>query len=376
MPRRNVDTKQTSSGTARGLRVVGPDEFKHELLKFARRDATESRTLSLLCVELRNLDTLRKLCGEESIDRLARALRATVSNTASGAHLMTALDAGRVLVLHLGSDAEELRDALKAQLNKLTVPGFAVRPTFEVGVSTNADDPEEALQRFGCEIDEHGELVPRRAGAARSDLGTKESWQQRYDGTTDRWRRVSCEITTVRPGGKVDTESVLRRARALQAADHPGIEPLLDFWIDEKEVVCVVDAAKGRDLADWLSSHTLNAAAVAELLSQWVSILIYGKSSTPPVVPVGLHERLRIVPADLRLILSRFHGDLILVDEAPSDAAVVEDVRKFAQRLSVPDELKAALGENTIHKIRGALKDAAEKLGAPRVVPKEHAPHA
>jgi hypothetical protein len=94
------------------------------------------------------------------------------------------------------------------------------------------------------------------------------------------------------------------------------------------------------------------------------------------VVPVGLHERLRIVPADLRLILSRFHGDLILVDEAPSDAAVVEDVRKFAQRLSVPDELKAALGENTIHKIRGALKDAAEKLGAPRVVPKEHAPHA
>lgn len=358
MRRRNVASKTTGSSERRaGARAVGPDEFKHELLKFSRR---EGKPLTIVGVRVTNIDTLMSLTDSEAMDRLSRAIRSTISGSVEPSNIFTSLSTSRILILTF--DDAPWHDDLKRRLSELTMPGWTIKPTFETQAQrVEADDAETALETLGCEIDEHGVLCPKTEREIFSSLGSREKWLERYEGAPpgvlDRWRNVRCRLFTLRANELCcPVDELLKRAKALQDADHPGVEPLRDFWCDEDGLIGVSDEAAGKTIEEWLQSHRADDATRRELVQQYISILLYGRSLTPPVVLSGLREHLRVSAADSHLRLGdSYQLDVLRRDDHQvSEAGMVHDVEAFAERLGVrlPEE------RSTLNKLRAAFKDA------------------
>lgn len=358
MRRRNVASKTTGSTERRaGARAVGPDEFKHELLKFSRR---EGKPLTIVGVRVTNIDTVASLTDSEAMDRLSRAIRSTIAGCVEPSNIFTSLAPSRILILTF--DDAPWHDGLKRRLSELNMPGWTIKPTFETQAQrVEADDAETALDALGCEIDEHGVLCPRTERKLFSTLGSREKWLERYDGAPprvrDRWRNVGCRLLTIRTEELCcPVDELLKRAKALQDADHPSIEPLRDFWCDEDGFIGVSDEAVGKTLDQWLQSHREDDATRKELVQQYISILLYGRSLTPPMVLSGLSEHLRVSAVDSHLRLGDcFQLDVLRRDEHQvSEADIVHDVEAFADRLGV----RLPEGRSTLNKLRAAFKDA------------------
>jgi hypothetical protein len=254
---------------------VGTDEFKQALLKHASRATkTGSKPFALIGLHLKNRPTIAQVAGEESVDKLMRALRTLISNQTSADNLICVLSPERVLVMEIGdeSTAAALAQQLRGSLEGMKLAGHHVRPAFDIKVvAINGPDLSDDLASLGCEITSHGDLtetIPPRA----SYTGSKESWMSRYReqeksaGTViDTWSGKSCVlVSSCIAADESQTAGLIKQARELQMLDHPSVEPLIDFWISDDEIVCVEHLPHGKPLKQWLQTHSLNSSAFAD----------------------------------------------------------------------------------------------------------------
>lgn len=406
MPNRNVDAKQKAGKP----RIVGADEFKQTLLKYFSRQIKGGKGFALLGFTVSNADTIANVAGQDSLDKLVRALRSTLSSHARSSDVLCPIAKTRILLLRTESDSDTAEPApdLDAALSNLSISGHHVRPTVQI-ISVRSDDGslDSLLERLGCTLDEHGDLGEIRPQAQLRLPGTKDNWLTRYelrkklaDGgheARDSWRNQQCVITSIElQNCSAQIESnLIKRARTLQSIEHHAIQRLEDFWIEGCELLMVHDMVSGKPLTDWLARHKLNAAALMDFLLEFASILLYLQALTPPVVPAQLVQKIFIVGPDSRLLLTDFHNEYLMQDSDAVAAGsqtyldtLVELLR--AVRAAAEDglpESTATLFEQleahklprelaTLHKVRGALRDAAEGLGAPKISPLEPVQHA
>jgi hypothetical protein len=117
------------------------------------------------------------------------------------------------------------------------------------------------------------------------------------------------------------------------------------------------------------------------------------QSLTPPIVLTDITSHLYVSPGEGRLLLANFHHQ-VLADSGRASADFHSDIAKFCslatESLSEPmpadlaklltrldpqsASAKAELG--TLHKVRSALKEVADKLGTAHVSPREQAANA
>lgn len=336
-----------------------------------------------------------------------RGVRGVLTKTARASDLICSLTPTRLLVLTTEPDPGNLNDLLSTLRNSLadlSISGFQVRPklTLTYVNTADTDDLDRILDELGCRLDEHGNLEEKTSGSKTNRFGSKEHWLSRYqlDEQTafDLWAKLNCSMVTV-PLKSANNEThseIVKLAKALQSMDHPGIQPLHDFWIDENAIVCVLETGQARPFAEWKKSHRLNPAAYADFVLQYISILLYVQTITAAPIPQNsLAEALFVLPSEPRLFLAHYQHrcfDALGPTKPLSQESLISDVATFAEGLrdgvegQSADELFMVLQRlkeesipskmGTLHKVRAAIKDISDKLGAPRVMPIEKARHA
>lgn len=349
--------------------------FKQVLMKYIRRQARYGRSFCLAVIEILEYEQVKKVYGAQAAQQLHRLGQDVCAGYMRAADRMCGDYPGRYLLLLPDTQPDEAARALERLVQLMSSAKthyhhkqLRASCSFKIVDSRQvSSDPEVLLGALGFRIDEQGGLTletgpsPAYPGdiSAQPFWGRFEAWAKRYTelvcvrqerkGTHLKVTRLTaldlwqdgCKPVTVKviepslPGKTFDTstlELLARRARVLQAIDHPGVVGLIDYHLkDRRKLYLVQQTISGVTLADYASRHYIGRFDVLDWALQICNSIIYLQGLMPPVVPPPPDERSFVVSEQKHLVLVDFEIPYLFPDWYECGQMSGQDILAVAQ---------------------------------------------
>jgi hypothetical protein len=394
-------------------RILTPEPFKQALLKYSNRQAKTGRQFGIVSIQLTNLASLPQDDGSPTVSQVQGYFSKQIAATLRDMDRLCVEDSGWFFILLPETSAEGTTHAV-ARLKELVseakvADGFSPRCRLLCAHSLQ-HDLVEMLEKVGAEIDEHGNLAPKaRPTLTYFATGSQASWQSRYQletAATSSWQGLSLERRlgkdTWRHNQKIELnvieradhqeferdlqEQLMRKAHALQIIQHPGVQPLIDFYMSEsRKFFFVVDQAAMPSLEEYIGAGNLQAGECLSLIDQVLGVAICLSTTVPPVGPPSLSAgSLLFDTKDHYVKFCNYHrqalfgGDIVDTEnvELKKSLATIFS-RIISGRKGIPQEAaqlvdsfssdKTAAGI-TLYKARSSIRRAMENFAVSRPI--------
>lgn len=393
------------------LSTIAADEFKQLLLKYVSRHAKSSRQFALLSIELANFETLADNSSDDP-PRIMQAAQTLALDEAREADRLCLVSPATMLLLLPDTNnegADQLESRLRQTFSNKIRPLAQTKPVFNFKITSSNDtacDVHAMLTAVGCVLDEHQDITAGGMTRAVWQLGSLESWMQRF-ALTQPWQSLAngSEIadaddnwsdTTVRmvrvqvpsdwtalEGNSPQSEkqrSLLQRARALQSLIHPNMQRLTDFFVDQgKHLYLVTEWVDGCPVVT--KRRELTDKEFVDVAIEFASILIQAHSLVPLMVLKPTYENLLLCNGTGNLTLVNHHVEYLFpigIETHGEDsnmslfADFLSNLLAERTRNAVTDALSEILQNlqsakrpesvSTLHKTRSAVKRIADQL--------------
>jgi hypothetical protein len=344
-------------------------------MKYIRRQARYGRSFCLTVVEILEYEQVKKVYGPQAAQQLHRLGQDVCARYMRAADRMCGDYRGRYLMLLPDTQPDEAARALERLVQLISSAKthyhhkqLRASCSFRIVDSRQfGSDPEVLLGALGFKIDEEGSLIletgpsPACQGAisAQPFSGDFEAWAQRYAemvsvgeerqgihlrvsrrAALDLWQggRKPVTVKVIEPGVPDKTfdtstlELLARRARVLQAIDHPGVLGLIDYHLkDRRKLYLVQETISGVTLSDYASRHDIGSFDVLDWALQICNSVIYLQGLMPPVVPPPPDERSFVVSEQKHLVLFDFEVPYLFPDWYQPGQMSGEDILAVAQ---------------------------------------------
>lgn len=401
--------------------VLSPDGFKQVLQKYAARHAKGDVVFALLSIRITNHGELSIEGGEAASLVIESLLRTCLSGLRQQDRACCLSDDFFLFLLPDAdkAGAEQTRMRVRQILSqaKLKHNGKFFKPEGIVLFShcgEAACDIDAMLHEVGATVDGHGELVQQDAEPPERVLARAKlsSWAQRYHGftesnpddtskrengdsagefrpassdkwfATDSWSKSAVRIQKVVAASAPAWDETIKRARVLQAVDHPSLNKLMDFHCDD-QLNAVFLVWKQRNGQQTLSEvlgrkDTLKSTDALRWIGEITSALAYLQQLVPPVVPTAFSSGNVVLDGQDIIIdggLESYIFNAVTSKSAPSlfpeVAEVIEQIVHVSDSSTIPAELLELTAQlkakdvpnnlNTMHKVRAAVRKIVER---------------
>jgi GGDEF domain-containing protein len=432
MDRRTNKDRSGQALPGKKVAALAPSAFRQALTRLSQRLTRNGREFVLALLTILEYEEVKRVLGDQAAAELNNLGLSICARYTRAADRFCNPEPGRFLIVMPDcsvAGAQSATDRLSALIagSRIHHKHKQLRASCSSQVADykpHAGDPEAMLWELGYFFDEFSELQSYACGhwAGRKPYqvfgGQLSCWFSRYERLDAPEKRSTNEglhieyfrahdcwsagkavqvrsITLSTAFDSAAVELLARRGRALQAIDHPGVLPLLDFHMqDDRQLFLVTEQVCQPDLARFVASEKhLKLEMLADLLLQLCNSLIFLQSVIPPVVPppltasnllVGGDNHLLLVEYELPYLFPALHKSASISDNemhavahgkaVPAYTAVIASFASLFENLlpagidgsGLAELLSRVAGTdlppklNTIYKIRAAIKEAIE----------------
>lgn len=354
-------------------------------MKFAKRGAKSAKRFALISAELRHCEGDQSQGEITNIQAAATALAKVCTDgdrlcLLNPSHVLAVLldpdssSTGEIETSIMASFPEAIRDAVRLRCAVIDLDG-------NLGL---------ALETVGCEIDEHGELVPIRPPLTSSNLGSKQKWLSRLSlgkaltpadaevqakMATDLWTKRKVVLFEFTQEGGIPEEEqsrLLKTAHTIIKIDHPLLDTIVDYYLEGSSSFLWTGAfIEEASVVDYLNSKKPTEKQVFAWLDGLLSALIYLQTLVPhPVLPrlsdiyVHSDKSLRIAVWEPDCLLDPVFGTdtsrMLVYDFSALCLKSLEQSDCVTSVIALVQESVEQPAKLTLLRLRAAIKKIAE----------------